>query len=175
MEYYRFYNLLSYWIYFWFVLYIKKIITINPLIIFISVFVLYDVIQFKLNFINPVPTEPDTPVRTLRYILAILMHLIPLIYLIITYKYNKANLEKEVLFTVILFIVYLFYLKCNNYTFFTIYDNNTNLTELSSKTMDEYINLRFFNKVIFAILIILKIYITYVIIKTLYKKYIKNK
>ena len=81
----------------------------------------------------------------------------------------------SLIFTLILLIVYLFYLKYNNYTFFTIYDNNTNLTELSSKTMDEYISLRFFNKVIFAILIVLKIYITYVIIKTLYKKYIKNK
>lgn len=175
MEYYRFYNLLSYWIYFWFVLYIKKIITINPLIIFISVFVLYDLVIFKLNFINPVPTETDTTVRTLRYILAILMHIIPLIYLIFTYKYNKTNLGKEVVFTLILLIVYLFYLKYNNYTVLTIYNNKTNLIELSTKTMDEYISLRFFNKVIFSILVILKIYITYLIIKTLYKKYIKNK
>ena len=159
---YQIYNCFSYWIYIWFILYYFRIINISPIIIFILFIILIiDLIKYGIN-------NSFTNVVLLRIYILIVMHHIPLIYLINDLKKKTKNevniiVQKSLLYLIIISLIYIIYLgihKTNPHSYYLHFVNNI------PENVIDYIKLRFNNETVFIIFIVFTLYISY---KILYK------
>ena len=157
---YQIYNCFSYWVYIWFVLYYFKLINISPIIVFILfLFLLTDLINYITN-------NKFTNVVLVRIYIIILIHHIPLIYLINDLR-NKTKKEKDIILKKILFylvligIIYIIYLGIHNTQPYKYY---CNFVDNIPENIIDYIKLRFINEIIFILFMIFISYVSYKII-----------
>ena len=106
----------SFWIYIWYLLYRKKYIEYNPLFALIIAFIIGYIL-----FIIPM-IRNKLPFNYLFYFTIgnFIIKMIP-IYLLL--KSGKRVVSADIMFTIILFSIYLYYIKTLGKSFFNIYNN----------------------------------------------------
>lgn len=155
------YYFFSFWIYISFILYYFKLISFNPLPLFILT-VIRDILFIFLNS-SEEKKSIITSVLILRIFLVISIHYFPILYLYKSNKNNKKNNHftlKSILFYILLFISYLVFIDYNNINLDYIFND----IDKNYVSLLDYINTRFDSLYIFAIWIIIVIYMNYKII-----------
>jgi len=114
MNYIPFSYIFSYWILVWFLLFWFYIVTIPPTLTlfigFIGDLLLLFYLFYKTTMYNTIPF----------FIVILIIKVLPL-YLLYKTKPKKTSFSKEIAYTIILFIVYLGWLKYNNTDIISIY------------------------------------------------------
>jgi hypothetical protein len=101
----------SYWIFGWFILYFTRIISINPKLWLIVAFWENIISVFVLFF------KSKMYVFIRFFIVNLLIKVLPL-YLIRNTKIHKT----DIVYSVLIFVIYLLWLYINNFTIFTLYE-----------------------------------------------------
>ena len=162
---YNWYYLFTFWLYIAFILYYFKIISYNP--IYIYIFIIFnDLYILPKHIIN----YGFSLILLTRLFFIISTHLFPTIYLLKNYKnkkinkktYKNNNIFKDNLFYFILFILYLLILENSNISIKNVY--NIKLDKIYNFTFKEYIRKRFNLYIIFIIWIIICIFMNFRII-----------
>ena len=160
---YRWYNLFDYWIYILFVLHLLYpakfpspiflyiLVLIHDLEIILNINKKYEIVQENNFRINKV-------IITHRLFLFIFTHIIPFIYLLNNYKFNK----ELIIYSMVILGIYLIYINVNNIDFSNYELENI---KLNNNTFEEYINIRYINGIIFSILFVFSVYIGYITLK----------
>ena len=160
---YKWYNLFDYWIYILFILhlifpkhfispiFLYILVLIHDLEIILNINKKYEIVQENNFRINKV-------IITHRLFLFIFTHIIPFIYLLNNYKFNK----ELIIYSMVILGIYLIYINVNNIDFSNYELENI---KLNNNTFEEYINIRYINGIIFSILFVFSVYIGYITLK----------
>ena len=122
-----------YWLWIWAILYYFNITKISPFITLIisTTFTIYNVLIGPRGKVAPLS-------------LRIAISIIELFFLIlIGYKSNKISI-KDIIYNILVFIIYLMYIKYNNLGFFEIYFKLLPKTT-KNKTIKQYVYDRLYN------------------------------
>ena len=101
----------SYWIFVWFILYFTRIITINPKL-WLIVALLENIISVLFLFLK---AKMYVVIRFM--IINALIKALPLYYL-----WNTKIHKKDIIYSIIVFVIYLIWLYINNFTMYTLYE-----------------------------------------------------
>jgi len=132
----RFDLIISYWIFFWYILYILKIIKYNPKIALIIVTIGNIIMVFLMLIYN---TKKN--IVFLYFIMLIILKIIPLYSI-----WNDKIRAKDIYFTIFIFILYLLWLSINKKETNKIINNYKNLLFYSMNSMP---GMQFLSKFIF--------------------------
>ena len=155
------YYFFSFWIYISFILYYFKLISFNPLPLFILT-VIRDILFIFINSSE----EKNQYGNISTYSKNFLYYFNSLLSILYLYKSNKNNKKnnhftlKSILFYILLFISYLVFIDYNNINLDYIFND----IDKNYVSLLDYINTRFDSLYIFAIWIIIVIYMNYKII-----------
>jgi hypothetical protein len=116
--------LFSYWIYFWYIAYLNGITKYNPkfalmLGIIENIFILTLMFYYKT----------DKTIILLFTLMMIILKFIPLYSI-----YNNIISYQDIIVTIILFLIYLFWIKINNYDINNIINETKNMILYNKKT-----------------------------------------